>query len=631
METANDHIRKYLNHYIGLENPKYAVLLTGPWGSGKTHFIKKFIENLNATVEKNKNKIVLRPIYVSLNGISSVATVNDIIKKTLSPWLYSKAAKIGKKIFMGALKGGLKIDLGDKFSMDIDPISLLEDTGNSGEKITSGKKILIFDDIERCRIETDVIFGYINNFVEHQGCKVIVIGDEEKIKLLYDKSEAQIKYRDFKEKLIGHTCLLKSNTMEAIDSFLEEIKAQYRIPIEFLEDNKDLIREVFKTSNKNNLRILRQCFFDFYRYIDSLKTTTRTHEKFAVYARKLLAYFIIVYMEHKSGNEKIKEFQSIERFFAREGTDDILEQQYNLCLIKFGIRNSELDLTSRDIARFLETGIIPENLDETVLKSPIIGGEGRDARKILANYREEDPDVFDAAYNEIITKFKVLDISSINDTISLSILLFSLIDKKIIDLDKSEIVEVTKKNIDQCILKSLTEDPKLSSASFSFIVQFSSGMDEASEEYKEISQYLIDRITETHETVARDNIKEFFETLNNTSINNLFKWIEDGTPGNKTYFKYPIFEIVSLPTLADNIVRLTNKNKKTFELFLKYRYGLTEDQPRHFYENETPLEELRHLLQQKIEQRHPIDRYTLQSIIDTLSEAIDQIKATRPK
>lgn len=40
----NEHIEEYLDYYIGLETPAYAILLRGKWGSGKSWFIKDFIK-----------------------------------------------------------------------------------------------------------------------------------------------------------------------------------------------------------------------------------------------------------------------------------------------------------------------------------------------------------------------------------------------------------------------------------------------------------------------------------------------------------------------------------------------------------------------------------------------------------
>lgn len=47
-----------------------------------------------------------------------------------------------------------------------------------------GVKFLIFDDIERCLIEMKELLGFINYFVEHCNCHVVVIGDENHLEEL---------------------------------------------------------------------------------------------------------------------------------------------------------------------------------------------------------------------------------------------------------------------------------------------------------------------------------------------------------------------------------------------------------------------------------------------------------------
>ena len=67
MSHPNQHVTEYLDYYCAMDNaPEFAVLLNGEWGSGKTWFIKKFIE-------ENDLKI----IYVSLYGITSFTEIED--------------------------------------------------------------------------------------------------------------------------------------------------------------------------------------------------------------------------------------------------------------------------------------------------------------------------------------------------------------------------------------------------------------------------------------------------------------------------------------------------------------------------------------------------------------------------
>ena len=67
----NEHIEMNLKKYIELENPEYAIMLGGRWGSGKTYFIDKFIED-------NKTDSV-KFIKISLFGIKQLNEINQKI------------------------------------------------------------------------------------------------------------------------------------------------------------------------------------------------------------------------------------------------------------------------------------------------------------------------------------------------------------------------------------------------------------------------------------------------------------------------------------------------------------------------------------------------------------------------
>ena len=90
-------INKYLNEYVKLENPQYAVMLKGKWGCGKTFFIKQLADKWQ--VEPHiEERIELQPIYISLNGVSSCSAISFLIRRALYPILYSKGAQVAKKV-----------------------------------------------------------------------------------------------------------------------------------------------------------------------------------------------------------------------------------------------------------------------------------------------------------------------------------------------------------------------------------------------------------------------------------------------------------------------------------------------------------------------------------------------------
>ena len=96
---GNEEIIKFLNEYVEIPNPQYAVMLKGAWGCGKTFFIQQWIKTLkNNDVEKDK--LNWKPIYISLFGLKEVQQVTESINKEIYPWLYSKGAKFIKNFLI---------------------------------------------------------------------------------------------------------------------------------------------------------------------------------------------------------------------------------------------------------------------------------------------------------------------------------------------------------------------------------------------------------------------------------------------------------------------------------------------------------------------------------------------------
>ena len=92
----NDYISQYLFTYMDNPDPRYAVMLKGKWGCGKSFFIQNWIEQYNKKVAKND--AVLKPIYVSLYGLQSTSQITSAIDRVLHPFLYNKSVKITTNI-----------------------------------------------------------------------------------------------------------------------------------------------------------------------------------------------------------------------------------------------------------------------------------------------------------------------------------------------------------------------------------------------------------------------------------------------------------------------------------------------------------------------------------------------------
>lgn len=183
-----DSFLKYLDDTIY----NYAYMIDGSWGSGKTYFVKEILipaieEHERMHKDRCPEYIEKKILYVSLYGIVNTEEVSRLLylelhrinadnlkKDTNSEIVKKRNSKIsswlgtGAKIIADVVKDSKGIDLEKIF-----------------DKISSGFSlencIFIFDDLERTSCNVNDILGYVNNFIEHDGIKVLLIANEKEI------------------------------------------------------------------------------------------------------------------------------------------------------------------------------------------------------------------------------------------------------------------------------------------------------------------------------------------------------------------------------------------------------------------------------------------------------------------
>jgi GTPase SAR1 family protein len=238
----NRHIRDYLSYYLSLPHPPhYAVMITGPWGIGKTFLIKKLLRELYPDNKLTDESDSWNYIYVSLYGLASRDEIDVALFEAVYPFLGSTVAKAGASIGKGVLK---------KFGVDLSELKL--------GKPEAG--LYIFDDLERSEMPINKVLGYINEFVEHRECRVIIVANEPNIQ--------DHEYRDRREKLIGKTLEVQLVLDEALDYFIDQIKSSETKSL--LQTNRNDLVAVYQQSELHNLRILQQTMWDFDRFFSVL-------------------------------------------------------------------------------------------------------------------------------------------------------------------------------------------------------------------------------------------------------------------------------------------------------------------------------------------------------------------------
>ena len=305
MNNINKHIEKYLNYYLDSNfNPGFAVLLQGKWGCGKTWFIKQFIEQNSDRIKPRKF------IYISLYGISSISEIEDQIFQQLHPILSSKTMALAGKILKGFARASLKINLDDDDKCEGSFNAQLPDFKIPDYLKNTSESILIFDDLERCAISLTQLLGYINSFIEHQELKVIIIANEEELRCIEKNNNQEKKlYGKIKEKLIGKTFQVEHDFNQAFSDFVYRIKQKETQ--QFLTQNKDKILNIFNTANYHNLRHLKQCMWDFERFLQSIPKKYRKNTDMMT---DLLLHFFIFSFEIKSSKITPSDIKDLDFF-----------------------------------------------------------------------------------------------------------------------------------------------------------------------------------------------------------------------------------------------------------------------------------------------------------------------------
>lgn len=244
----NEEIIYRIEQYLELDT-SYAIIINGDYGIGKTHFIKNELfpiieKKLVPNSEKDEKYI---PVLISLFGSKSIEDIQDEIFLKLYPILKTK----GIKWLAGLGNVGLRY-------LNSDVKGFLKDVGATSQTMTDYRKILIcIDDIDRKSPELDLkeIFGFVNNLVENQNAKILLIANENELRKEVNLEDVD-NYSMLREKVIGISIVFKNDVSTTYDRIIE---AKYSIDnityFKFLVKYKLTIIESIE-KNGDNLRNL---------------------------------------------------------------------------------------------------------------------------------------------------------------------------------------------------------------------------------------------------------------------------------------------------------------------------------------------------------------------------------------
>ncbi|WP_336968888.1 P-loop NTPase fold protein [Brevundimonas aurantiaca] len=289
----NDAAETYLDYFLSAPETTSAVLLEGPWGSGKTYFLRRYLDK-RAADERAVDELNAKTpsyLYVSLNGVRATGEITAQFFAQANPLLAGKAAG-----FLGMAIGRVANGLsgGAAINPEKDAAFL------QSFLLNLNGKVLVFDDLERCQMPLQEVLGFINNYVEHDRRKVILLAAENEI-----TGDAAVEYRRRKEKLVGKTLRVGSEPDAVYDLFVTQMRNPQAQKTALAERAEAL--RTFEASEIQNFRSLRAVLDDFDRLIGLVDPALCKSD--AAMSR-LLVMMIALGMEHRAGTLNTDEVAS---------------------------------------------------------------------------------------------------------------------------------------------------------------------------------------------------------------------------------------------------------------------------------------------------------------------------------
>lgn len=233
-----------ISEYLAEHEPGVALLVSGSWGAGKTHFLTRYGEALAKSSER---------AYLSFS-VAGLTTRDELERSLLVaavPYLGSGYLKAFGPIANAAMRW-IKVD-----PKEISPEA----------DISKGKCLIVLDDLERFAGDQRVLFGFCIDMLDKHRAHLILVASEDKLLLSQEnleQSEGSV-FSIWREKLVGATVRLAPAAAEIVNTLLNEMAD--RATAEKLERHRDLLEAIVRAWGRENFRAARHALRELERTI----------------------------------------------------------------------------------------------------------------------------------------------------------------------------------------------------------------------------------------------------------------------------------------------------------------------------------------------------------------------------
>lgn len=238
-------LNQYILHYLTEDKTKSAIMLTGPWGTGKSYYIQNELKPFLEKKENGGHSCVI----VSLYGLKDTAEISkSIYLGTRMKFLTAASEKSTTVTFAGEtiIKG-----IAGAFGVDLSVSERSLKRLYASVNLTG--KLVVLEDLERSGIDILEVLGYVNNLVEQDGVKVLLVANEEELiqyTLLKASTKADLERTEMLDRITGHRDRLFTDSTIA---YLKVKEKTISDTIEFEEDYQTAIREIVQMFDNETL------------------------------------------------------------------------------------------------------------------------------------------------------------------------------------------------------------------------------------------------------------------------------------------------------------------------------------------------------------------------------------------
>jgi len=247
VERRNEFIAEYLDAYLAMKKIDFAVMISGPWGCGKTYFIKNYISRRRQKLADDRQNLFW---YVSLHGITNTAEIDLRLFEAAHPIMGAKNIRLIGHLARGLVESGVNI----RYGVDADSTKKIFDASqqlyNKLVKSYCGKNrpvMIVFDDIERCKLDKTVLLGYLGDLLQEE-IPLVILGAESEIEAEERKKKMGVVYSRIREKVVGKTFWLQDELLDVFrvlvgDGIYENaqlrLKDQYKVIVDDLRKGRE--------------------------------------------------------------------------------------------------------------------------------------------------------------------------------------------------------------------------------------------------------------------------------------------------------------------------------------------------------------------------------------------------------